>query len=217
LCYFGVIASSQLRFHLRRQISSLPDRNGSDHDDFEKGISKQLSSVLSLPAEDMDHSWRAHVGSSHATSNGVNVGCHARPPLTNGTTTVVPHKSDFSKNGRPTEAIMIDPESRAPKPQSSAKRKREESISDAAVASAVIKQPRTSQNDDTALLHTKTIYSLSKPYSVTWFRDELGVWRARGVEVPEVKDVSIPLSSRPKRAYNRLDAAGIIHFPLEHC
>jgi hypothetical protein len=160
------------------------------------------SSSASVSA-DMHHSWHPQTHTSHTTSNGVNgvSNGRTRPIQTHhGTTTTHPvqhSKSDFYKNGRPTEIIVIDSESPAPAPQSSTKRKRENSISTATTVSAVTKRARKSQNDETSMLSSKTTYtSTQKPHSVAWFKDENGVYRAREVIVPKVEVTSHLSESR---------------------
>lgn len=154
------------------------------------------SSSASVSA-DMHHSWHPQTHTSHPTANGINGvnSARTRPIQTpNGTATanrITHKKSDFYKNGRPTEVIVIDSESPAPQPQLFTKRKRENSISTSTTVSQVTKRARKSQNDETAIHHEKSGYSTTtKPHSVTWFRDERGVYRAREVIVPKVEEVS---------------------------
>ena len=92
------------------------------------------------------------------------------------------------------EAIVPDAEPPADRREDSA----------GVTAPTFIEGASESRNDGEKLPYT--IYSpLSKSYSVTWFRDGLGIWRAREISVPKLEDVSIPLS------YNRLDSSGIVN------
>ena len=145
----------------------------------------------------MHHSWHPQTHTSHTTANGINgVSSNRIKPLRtpNGTTAanrITHKKSDFYKNGRPAEVIVIDSESPVPPPQSSTKRKRENSISTATTVSAVTKRARKSQNDESAIRSSKGSYSpTQKTHNVTWFRDDRGVYRAREVIVPKVEEVS---------------------------
>lgn len=146
-------------------------------------------------AADMHHTWHAHPQTSHSTSNSINgVGSTRKPVSTsNGTTSsgrAAHNRSDFYKNGRPAEVIVIDSESPAPAPQSSQKRKRDNSISSGTTVSAVTKRARKSQNDEATLLAGKGPYSATqKPHSVAWFKDARGVYRAKEVMVPKVEEV----------------------------
>lgn len=158
------------------------------------------SSSASVSA-DMHHSWHPQHHTAHTTTNGINgVNSNRARPVqaSNGTRTVsrAGHsKSDFYKNGLPTEVIVIDSESPAPVQQSSTKRKRENSISSSTTVSAATKRARKSQNDETLILSNKSQYSAAqKPHSVAWFKDERGVYRARDVIVPKVDEVSISFS-----------------------
>ena len=156
----------------------------------------------------MHHSWHPQSHTSHTTSSGINgVSSTRTKPIQapNGITTanrITHKKSDFYKNGRPAEVIVIDSESPAPPPQSSTKRKRENSISTSTTVSAVTKRARKSQNDETAILSNKATYT-QKPYSVAWFRDDRGVYRAREVIVPKVEEVSITCSGYHRHGENR--------------
>jgi hypothetical protein len=174
------------------------------------------SSSASVSA-DMHHSWHPQTYTSHPTSNNVNGVSNGRtkPVQTpNGTTPanrIAHKKSDFYKNGRPTEVIVIDSESPAPAPQSFTKRKRENSISSSTTASQVTKRARKSQNDETTI-HEKASYcTTTKPHSVTWFRDERGVYRAREVIVPKVEEVSTPIQLSKRQwgnsGFSRLHAS----------
>jgi len=144
----------------------------------------------------MHHSWHPQNHTSHTTSNGINGVSSARtkpiqaPNGTNTANRINHKKSDFYKNGRPAEVIVIDSESPEPPPQSSTKRKRENSISTSTTVSAVTKRARKSQNDETAILSNKATYT-QKPHSVAWFKDDRGVYRAREVIVPKAEEVSI--------------------------
>jgi hypothetical protein len=148
---------------------------------------------------DMHHSWHTQTHSSHTTSNGINGVNNNRPrPLqttstaTSTTNRSTHSKSDFYKNGRPTEVIVIDSESPQPPPQSS-KRKRDNSISTGTTVSAATKRARKSQNDETSMMSMKGPYSTTqKPHSVAWIKDERGVYRARDVMVPKVEEVPFP-------------------------
>ena len=168
------------------------------------------SSSASVSA-DMHHSWHPQHHSSHTTTNGINsVASHrTRPvPASNGTRTLsrAGHsKSDFYKNGRPAEVIVIDSESPAPAPQSSTKRKRDNSISTSTTVSAATKRARKSQNDETLILSNTGQYSAAqKSHSVAWFKDERGVYRARDVIVPKVDEVAIPFSEYPRTGRSRV-------------
>ena len=167
-------------------------------------------STTSVPA-DMHGSWHQQ---AHPSTNGINgvasstganstststtaVRQHPKPSSSSsapGTTTannnlISSHKkSDFYKNGRPAEVIVIDSESPAPQPQSSTKRKRENSISASTTVSAVTKRARKSQNDETAIHSSKSTYT-HKPHTVAWFKDERGVYRAKEVLVPKIEEV----------------------------
>lgn len=178
------------------------------------------SSSASVSA-DIHHTWHPQVHSSHSTTNGINgvsTG-HTRPLHTpNGTISanrITHKKSDFYKNGKPTEVIVIDSESPAPPPQPSSKRKRENSVSTATTVSAVTKRARKSQNDESTIRSTLVAYSpTSKPYTVTWFRDERGIYRAREVIVPNVEEVRNIHSTSPGRKkpdYWRVHASDISH------
>jgi len=167
------------------------------------------SSSASVSA-DMHHSWHPQQHQHHAshttTTNGINgvaASHRTRPvPASNGTRTLsrAGHsKSDFYKNGRPAEVIVIDSESPAPAPQSSSKRKRENSISTSTTVSAATKRARKSQNDETLILSNTGQYSAAqKSHSVAWLKDERGVYRARDVIVPKVDEVGIPFSEYPR-------------------
>src|SRR5271156_1589034 len=155
------------------------------------------SATAASVSSDMRGSWHPQ---SHTSSNGINgvSSIRTKPAQpTNGTTTAnrIPHKkSDFYKNGRPAEVIVIDSESPAPQPQqSSTKRKRENSISTSTTVSAVTKRARKSLNDEAAISSSKSSTgSTRKPHSVAWFKDERGVYRAREVIVPKVEEVIDP-------------------------
>ena len=167
------------------------------------------SSTTSVPA-DMHSSWHQQ---AHPSNNGINgvasstgtnststpttsVRHHPKPSSSAAPGTTTPNnppisshkKSDFYKNGRPAEVIVIDSESPAPQPQSSTKRKRENSISASTTVSAVTKRARKSQNDETAIHSSKSTYT-HKPHTVAWFKDERGVYRAKEVLVPKVEEV----------------------------
>jgi hypothetical protein len=154
------------------------------------------STSASVSAE-MHHTWHPHPPTSHSTSNGTNRMSSARTKptsTTNASTTsgkVGHNKSDFYKNGKPAEVIVIDDsESPAPAPQSSTKRKRENSISSGTTVSAVTKRARKSQNDEAALLTGKGPFtSTQKPHSVAWFKNLRGIYRAKEVMVPKVEEV----------------------------
>ena len=157
------------------------------------------SASASVSAVDMHGSWHPQ---PHNSSNGINGVSGIRtkptqPPAANGTTSknrITHKKSDFYKNGRPVEVIVIDSESPAPQPQSSTKRKRENSISTSTTVSAVTKRARKSLNDEAAISPSKSSPgSTRKPYSYTvaWFKDERGVHRAREVIVPKVEVIDI--------------------------
>lgn len=148
---------------------------------------------------DMHHTWHAQTHSSHTASNGINsVSTNRSRPIqtSNGTVTsnrVSRNKSDFYKNGRPTEVIVIDSESPQPAPQSSAKRKRDNSISTGTTVSAATKRARKSHNDETTLMANNCPYTTTqKPHSVVWIKEDRGVYRARDVMVPKVEEVSFP-------------------------
>ncbi len=167
------------------------------------------SSSTSVNA-DMHHTWHPQHHTSHTTANGINGVTSNRSQAmqtSNGTRTVsrAGHsKSDFYKNGRPTEVIVIDSESPEPAAQSSTKRKRENSISTSTTVSAATKRARKSQNDETFLLSSKGQYSAAqKPHSVLWFKDDRGVYRARDVIVPKVDEVRISFSGYPHSGSNR--------------
>jgi hypothetical protein len=189
-------------------------------------------STASVPA-DMHPSWHQQ---PHPTTNGINgVSSPAittstststaavrpkpqpRPPGSTANDRITAHKkSDFYKNGRPAEVIVIDSESPAPQPQSSSKRKRENSISASTTVSAVTKRARKSQNDETAILSSKSTYT-HKPHTVAWFRDERGVYRAKEVIVPKVEEVNfffpfVPLSNRSRKLV-RVHASTDLVFP----
>lgn len=155
-------------------------------------------SSASVSAADMHGSWHPQ---SHNSSNGINgvSSIRTKPAQqpANGTTTssrITHKKSDFYKNGRPAEVIVIESESPAPQqPQSSTKRKRENSISTSTTVSAVTKRARKSLNDEAAISSSKSSTgSTRKPHSVAWFKDERGVYRAREVIVPKVEEVIYP-------------------------
>jgi hypothetical protein len=161
------------------------------------------SSSASVNA-DMHHSWHPQHHTSHTTTNGINgVTNNRSQPLqpSNGTRTVsrAGHsKSDFYKNGRPKEVIIIDSESPEPAAQSSTKRKRDNSISTSTTVSAATKRARKSHNDETFLSSNKGQYSAAhKPHSVLWFKDDRGVYRARDVIVPKVDQVTTSFSGYP--------------------
>jgi hypothetical protein len=144
----------------------------------------------------MQHTWHPHPPTLHSATNGVKrvASARMRPAATNGATTsgrVAHNKSDFYKNGRPAEVIVIDDsESPVPAEQSSTKRKRENSISSGTTVSAVTKRARKSQNDEVSLLAGKGPYSSTQqPHSVAWFKDARGVYRAKEVMVPKVEEV----------------------------
>lgn len=152
---------------------------------------------------DMHHSWHPPTHSSHTTSNGINGVSNICPKpadAPNGTTTakrITHQKSDFYKNGRPQEVIVIDSESPEPPIQSSAKRKRENSISTSTAISAVTKRARKSQNDETAMQSNRAVKT-KKSYNVIWFKDDRGVYRAREVIVPKISEVSTTIPATRK-------------------
>jgi len=106
-------------------------------------------------------------------------------------------KADFYKNGRPTEVIVIDSQSPDPPPQqSTTKRKRQDSISASTTVSAVTKRARKSLNDEIALSATSGSHNASarhaskqRAHTVTWIKDEHGVYRAQNVIVPKIEEV----------------------------
>ena len=154
------------------------------------------SATAASVSSDMHGSWHPQ---SHTSSNGINgvSSIRTKPAQpTNGTTTanrITHKKSDFYKNGRPAEVIVIDSESPAPQQQqSSTKRKRENSISASTTVSAVTKRARKSLNDEAAISAKSSTGSTRKPHSVAWFKDERGVYRAREVIVPKVEEVIDP-------------------------
>src|SRR5271154_101271 len=138
-------------------------------------------STTASVSTDMHHAWHPQ---PHTTSNGINGVNTTRQkpiPTQNGTDSSnrTPHrKSDFYKNGKPVEVIVIDSESPEPPTQSSTKRKRENSISASTTTSAVTKRARKSQNDETAIQSSKNTFT-QKPHHVAWFKDDRGVFRAR--------------------------------------
>jgi len=145
---------------------------------------------------DVHHTWHTQTHSTHGQSNGINGVSHVRPKpvqTTNPATTISHRTTHTIKNGVPREVIIIDSVSPPPPVQSSSKRKREHSVSTGTASSAVTKRARKSQQDQTSLQSTKATHTtLTKPPTVTWFKDELGVFRAREVIVPKVEDVSSP-------------------------
>lgn len=164
---------------------------------------------------DMHHTWHTQTHSSHTASNGINsVSANRSRPIqtSNGTVTssrLSRNKSDFYKNGRPTEVIVIDSESPQPAPQSSGKRKRDNSISTATTVSAATKRARKSHNDETSLMANTGPYTTTqKPHSVVWIKEDRGVYRARDVMVPKVEEVFHPCPASRSRAVIRHD------FPL---
>ena len=166
------------------------------------------SSSASVSA-DIHHSWHPQTHSSHTAVNGINGlnSVRSRPVQTpNGTTTanrIAHKKSDFYKNGRPAEVIVIDSESPAPPSQSLAKRKRENSVSTSTTVSAATKRARKSLNDENAMLSKSSAASvIHKAHTVSWSEDKRGVYRAREVAVPKVEEV-IPLFSFPIRCPGR--------------
>lgn len=144
---------------------------------------------------DVHHTWHAQTHSSHGQSNGINGVSHVRPkPVqSTATTTTISHRTTHTiKNGVAREVILIDSVSPPPPVQSSSKRKREHSVSTGTAGSAVTKRARKSQQDQTSLQSTRTQTTITKPPTVSWFKDESGVFRAREVIVPKVEDVSSP-------------------------
>jgi len=152
------------------------------------------SSATSV-STDMHTSWHATQYTSHMTSNGINgvSSNRSRPiPSTNGSVSgrTAHNKSDFYKNGRPAEVIVIDSQSPEPQPQSTTKRKRQDSISASTTVSAATKRARKSLNDEIALSSGGSRYvSRQKLHSVAWVKDERGVYRAQNVIVPKIEEV----------------------------
>lgn len=111
-------------------------------------------------------------------------------------------KSDFYKNGKPVEIIVIDSTSPEPRPaQNATKRKRENSVSASTSVSAVTKRARKSHNDETVNQASSSTYTHT-PHTVAWFQDEKGVYRAKEVIVPKFEEViqSFPFERKPRSA-----------------
>jgi hypothetical protein len=141
------------------------------------------------------HTWHSqnHAHTANAP-NGVS-SSRTKPalslPSTNGVHRAVHRKTDFYKNGRPAEVIVIDSESPEPLAQTSMKRKRQNSVSTSTTVSAGTKRVRKTLVDDAPSQHTTE--PMHKPYSVVYYQDERGVHRAKDVIVPKIEDVRSPL------------------------
>jgi hypothetical protein len=112
-------------------------------------------------------------------------------------------KSDFYKNGKPAEIIVIDSTSPEPRAaQSATKRKRENSVSASTSVSAVTKRARKSQNDETVNQASSSTYTHT-PHTVAWFQDERGVYRAKEVIVPKFEEVIqfLPFERKSRSAF----------------